>query len=155
MDRYIDRLYYDAIVKIISTENPHLPTGKVMGNHRLHCGHCKAAWVFELAKKTPIWARRLGSRGMVAVILQDVHRLLLTSLFVRACIWVRARVYLCAFLYFFCDDYWNKKQKDSTQHLNFFHLLGLYADKTEWAFTGLSPLNTAVRKNEFQRNLAS
>ena len=33
--------------------------------------------------------------------LQAEHRLLLTSLLERACIWVRARVYLCAILYFF------------------------------------------------------
>ena len=94
MDRYIDRLYYDVIVKIIRTENPHLPHGQAMGNHFLHHGHCKSVCV--LAKKRANLAEAWRS-----IILQAGHRLLLTSLFVRACIWVRARVYLCAILYFF------------------------------------------------------
>ncbi len=123
MDRYIDRLCYDVIVKIIRKENPHLSHGQAMGDHCLHHGHCKSVCV--LAKKRANLAEVWRS-----IILQAGHRLLLTSSFVRACIWVRARVYLCAIMYFLAMII-EIKNKDSTQHLNFFHLLGLYADKTE------------------------
>ena len=120
MDRYIDRLYYDAIVKIIRTENPLLPPGKTMRNHCLHRGYCKSAWVCVLAKKNePIQPRRLGSRGVggsnfAGFAPSFAHLFICACMHLGACSCVAVCIPVS-----FCDDYWNKKQKYST--LNFFH----------------------------------